>query len=96
VQDLIKSYTHLHYQILDDNSQPRLPITDPVSHLQELLLSKKTAEPESYREHDGLEVQEISFEDIKPRHGSYFPVDPDTIENDHTEAIYCGMPVWVE
>jgi hypothetical protein len=96
VQDVIKSYTRLHYQSPGDNSQPRLPGKDPVFRLQERLISKITEEPESDRGPDDSEVLEISLEDIKPRHGNHFPAKPDPFENVHTEAMHNGVPVWVE
>jgi hypothetical protein len=96
VQDVIKSYTRLHYQSPGDNGQPRLPEKDPVFRLQERLISKITAESESDRESDDSEFLELSLEDVKPRHGNHFPAEPDPFENVHTEAMYNGVPVWVE
>jgi hypothetical protein len=96
VQDVIKSYTRLHYQSPGDNGQPRLPEKDPVFRLQERLISKITAEPESDRGPEDSEVLELSLEDIKPRHGNHFPAELDLFKNVHTEAMYNGVPVWVE
>jgi len=96
VQDVIESYTRLHYESPGDDSQPRLPEKDPVFLLQERLISKTTTERDSYREPDDSEVLELSFEDIKPRQGNHFPAKLDTFENVHTEAMYNGVPVWVE
>jgi hypothetical protein len=91
VRDLIKSYTRLHYQNLGDNSQPRLPSTDPVIHLERRLLSKNEEDPKSSWK---LEDREICFEDITPRHGDHFPEEVD--QNDRTEATFRGLPVWIE